>query len=84
MLLSVTKAAERLGVSTKTLRRYVAQKRLTIVRYTPRGKIYIDTDELERFRTGCTRPAKERAPPTSRRGSARSQFLPRSEWGRSA
>ncbi len=52
--LTLTAAAERLGICDKTLRRLIAEKKIAAIRYTPKGKIYIDPEELERFKRDST------------------------------
>ena len=72
--LPLTTAAETLGVSVKTVRRLVAKGRLASTRYTEGGKIYIEVDELERFRAACKAPSKIK--------TGRRQFAPKPTWGR--
>lgn len=95
--LTIAAAAEALGISTKTVRRLIAQRKLGSIRYTPRGKVFVAAEELARFREACTTPPKlPKVIPPRRRlttlsvprsqwgtdGVEVSDILPRSQWGR--
>jgi len=78
--LTIIEAARSLGVSTKTMRRLIDQKRIGSIRYTPKGKVYVDPEELDRFQNGCrTNPTPPKSKPVVRRLSGLTPA--RSEWG---
>jgi excisionase family DNA binding protein len=58
-LLTIPEAAARLRVSVPTLRRYIARRRLAVVRLVgaPRSPIRIRTVDLDAFIADCVVPA---------------------------
>lgn len=80
----LAEAARQLGISPKTLRRLIGKRKIAAIQYIDRGKIFIDPDELERFKNGSTTPIKEPPkPPTKRLQPLAPDMIPRSNWGRS-
>lgn len=80
--LPLNDAAKQLGISTRTFRRLVREKRISVIRYTERGKIYVEPAELDRFKNECSSVKREIRLPPKQRLQVNAQFIPRTEWGR--
>jgi excisionase family DNA binding protein len=83
-LLTFNAAADELGVSLRTLRRYMEAGKIQAIQYVERGKVLFDPDEVERFKSGAKTKLQEAPQPRARTVRPhKSKLIPRDEWGRS-
>lgn len=81
-LLTCDEAAQKLNVSTKTLRRWCSRKKIQFVQYDAGGPIHFEPDDVENFKLRHKSAMKEARKFVPRKtGRAVPYFVPEHEWG---
>lgn len=81
-LLTCEEAAQRLNVSTKTLRRWCARKKIPFVQYDAGGPIHFEPSDVENFKLRHKSAMKEpRRYVVRKSGRVIPNIIPEHEWG---